>query len=139
MDAIPQVDLVLPAIPAGILGPHCQGTRFKTSWQVFTNGTRHARLTCAVCGRFERYLKQHPEQPDFRYQKCNPEIKGAARRPPPASWHWLAHIRHADGKWYPVAMAETLARCWDALLTYPYEGDRLAFPVEPLQRKGVAG
>jgi hypothetical protein len=136
MTAIPQVDLVLPTVPPGISYPQCRATGFQTSWRILSDGTRHARLECAACLRFVRWPRQDP-QPEHKYEPRRPDVRGAALQPPPDRWHWLGFIRQADGLWKPVAMAETLGRCWEALLTYPYEGDLLAVPVEPVRRKGA--
>jgi hypothetical protein len=40
-------------------------------------------------------------------------------------------IRQRDELWRAVALTQEHGRCWDALLTYPGEGDRLTVPTDP--------
>jgi hypothetical protein len=122
--------------PEGLRCPKCGGTAFKTFWQTFADGSKHVRADCAACGAFVRYLKQ-PGSPDFKHEPRKPGAHIDELAAPPDSWCWIGMIRQADELWRAVAMAPTLGRCWDCLLTYPGEGDRLCVPSKPvLQEAG---
>jgi hypothetical protein len=123
-----------PAAPPGPACRGCRGTEFRTSWQRFKDGTRHVRMDCAGCRRFVRYLKQ-ADGPDFRFEPRKAGAHAAELAPPAPSWVWVGHVRQADEVWRPVALSSTLAGCWEALLTFPGEGDRLCIPSRP---EGVA-
>jgi hypothetical protein len=117
----------------GLVCPGCGAAEFKTRCQEFRDGTRHVRADCARCGKFVRYLKQ-PGGPDFKLERYRPDPDQPdhpAHEPPPESWRWVGFIRQADRVWRPVAEAPTLGRCWDALLHYPGDGDRLCVPTRP--------
>jgi hypothetical protein len=111
----------------GITCRRCGGSRFRTGRQTFADGTRHVRADCATCGAFVRYLKQ-PGAPEPRLSPRRPDASRQSLAPPSASWRWLGWIRQADQVWRPVAEAATLEACWDVLLHYPGEGDRLCIP-----------
>jgi hypothetical protein len=72
--------------------------------------------------------------PDFAHEQRPADAHRDNLKPPTASWWWQGLIRQADGVWRPVALARTLAACWDALLTYPGKGDLLCIPTRPPQR-----
>jgi hypothetical protein len=99
-------------------------------WHTAKNGTRHARADCAECGMFSRYLDQ-PDAPAVKHEPCDPGASSASTAAPPATWRWIGWIRQSDMVWRPVAEAPTLGRCWDALLHYPGDGDRLCIPSRP--------
>jgi hypothetical protein len=105
-------------------------------WQTFANGTRHVRADCASCKGFVRYLKQTATAPDYLHRPLPPDAHLEARKAPPAGWDWLGWIRQHDGVWRPVALARTLACCWDALLHYPGKGDLLCIPTRPRAQGG---
>ena len=67
--------------------------------------------------------------PLYRVQPKPDDAHQVETAPPPANWEWIGYIRPADGRWYAVAKAATLERCWDALLTTHMRGDMLAVPV----------
>jgi hypothetical protein len=127
----PTVNLPPPPPPAelGLACRRCGATAFRTAWQTFANGTRHVRADCAGCGTFARYLKQ-AGSPDFKSEMAPAGTPANLRRPPTpeSDWEWLGLVRLADQQWRPVALAPSLARCWEALLTYPGEPDRLCIP-----------
>jgi hypothetical protein len=122
------INLPMPSIPPGLICPHCGATEFTTSWQTFADGTRHLRMGCRACGGFVRFLKQSKDQPDYRKEPRRPDAHQPELTPPATSWEWIGLIRHSDQVWRAVALAPTLARCWDSLLHYPGEGDRLCVP-----------
>jgi hypothetical protein len=103
-------------------------------------------MDCGRCGAFIKYLKQQPETVPpgevlarAAYTPAGPEASRMNTRPPPEGWQWVGHIRLADGLWRPVALASTLADCWDALLCHPLHGDLLCIPTQPVPRgKGAA-
>src|SRR6185312_6957850 len=111
----------------GLVCRRCGGARFRTSWQTFSDGTRHVRADCAACGAFVRYLKQ-PGAPEPRHEPQRADASRPSLAPLPVSWRWIGWIRQADRVWRPVAEAATLEGCWDTLLHYPGEGDRLCIP-----------
>jgi hypothetical protein len=47
----------------------------------------------------------------------------------PSPCSWLGFVRLGDQHWRCVAAAETLPKLWECLLTFPLNGDRLAWPV----------
>ena len=124
--------LTLPqaTIPAGMVCPRCQATTFKTTWQTFADQTRHVRLSCAVCGRFVRYLRQ-AGLPEPKYEPSTERPGHPALRPPADGAEWLGLVRSDDGRWRAVALAGSLGACWDALLTTHMQGDRLCVPCLP--------
>ena len=63
-----------------------------------------------------------------------PDAHAANTAPPDEDWQWLGHVRDGDGVWRPVALASSLARCWDALLCHPSHGDLLCIPTRPVPR-----
>jgi hypothetical protein len=141
---MPEIDAAPPAPPdpgpaaVGVVCPRCRGTRFKTTWQVFSDGSRHVRMTCAACNKFMRYLPR-PDGPDLRLERRPHDARAYRMKPPPASYNWIGFIRQSDELWRAVALAPTLERCWDCLLTYPGDGDLLCVPSEPPpQRNGGA-
>jgi hypothetical protein len=126
-----------PPNPAACAG--CGGLTFTTTWQTFANGTRHVRMNCAACGRFQRYLPQDRDgRPAYRHETRPADAHAAELRPPPASWCWIGYVRPGDGVWYAVAQTASLAGCWDALLTTHVVGDRLCVPTEPTRGTGKA-
>lgn len=120
-------------VPEGITCRRCGGTAFKTVWQQFSDGKRHVRADCASCGGFVRYLKQ-PESPDFRFEPRQADAHGENLAPPPETWQWLGWIRQADEVWRPIALADTLDKCWEALMHFPGKGDLLCTPTRAAQR-----
>jgi hypothetical protein len=146
-----------PPAELGITCPSCNGSRFKTAWQRFKDGSRHVRMSCAGCGKFIRYLSRGergtPGQglgevgplratpgtdppSGFRHEQRPADAKPAHLAPPPAGWVWVGFIRQGDELWRPVALAEDLGRCWDALLSYPGKGDLLCTPSAPPPGRG---
>jgi hypothetical protein len=125
--------LETPQIPSGIACPRCSATTFKTSWQRFADGSQHVRMTCGACGAFIRWLKQRGSH-EPRFEPARVDTSAVALAAPPSTWHWLGLIRQADRVWRPVALAGNLAACWEALLTFPGEGDRLVVPTQPIIR-----
>jgi hypothetical protein len=117
----------------------CGQATFTTAWRTFQDGTRHIEMRCAACNRFQKWLPQHKVDPD----QGEPAVPAFAHQPRPASAHaqelkppeaptgWLGHVRLADDLWRPVCWAQTLHKCWDALLTYPARCDLLAIPCDP--------
>jgi hypothetical protein len=136
-------NLDAPALPPpdpppealGLVCPGCKGTAFKTSWQVFRDGTKHARMSCAACRKFIRYLKQHPDAPAYRLERRSPDAPAYKTTPPPDGWQWVGYLRQDDNIWRPIALCSTLAGCWDAMLSLTCEGDRLAAPSMPAPRE----
>jgi hypothetical protein len=136
-----EIDLPCPAPPPDLnLACRCGATTFRTSWQTFRNGTKHVRMDCAACGRFIRYLKQ-PGGPEPRLELPPSDLPDHRRwsPTPEESWEWIGLHRGVDGLWRPVALAPTLERCWDCLLSFPSEGDLLAIPSLRAARKGKGG
>jgi hypothetical protein len=136
-------DLPPPRVPPASLGlscPACQGTEFTTCWQTFKDGTRHARLDCARCKRYVRYLPRGgpPGAPDFQLRRRPADAHRCETAPPPPGWVWIGYLRSHDGLWRPVAMAEDLAGLWNALLGSWQVGDVLAVPVMPPTPDGGA-
>jgi hypothetical protein len=118
-------------LPEGLVCPKCGGSTFKTFWQTFKDGSKHVRCECATCKAFVRYLP-NPGGPECHYEPRKAGAHEDELAAPPESWHWVGMVRQADEVWRAVAMAPTLGRCWDCLLTYPGEGDRLCTPTRPV-------
>jgi hypothetical protein len=130
IDAPPPCPPDPPPAALGLVCPGCRGTKFRTAWQTFKDGSRHVRMSCAACNKFLKYLKKEDEL-DFRHEPRRTDASAFKLRPPPESWVWIGYIRQADQVWRPVAMAPTLERCWDTLLHFPGDGDFLAAPSVP--------
>lgn len=128
--------LTQPISPAeaGLACAHCGATEFKTVWQTFADGIRHARADCSRCKRFVRYLKQQGA-PEPRFERAPVDAKTQDLVAPSATWHWIGLIRQSDRVWRPVAMAATLGQCWDALMHFPGVGDYLCVPTRPDAKK----
>src|SRR6266542_5977771 len=131
-----QLDAASPAqtLPDGIVCRKCGAAEFRTYWQTFANGNRHVRADCARCGAFVRYLKQEGA-PEPKFEPKRPDASAAATAAPADDAEWVGWIRPADGRWRPVALAATLGKCWDVLLTCPLDGDRLALPCNPQESR----
>src|SRR4051794_21852417 len=93
----------------------CGATWFRTSEAAPTD---RGILHCGRCGVPVCPLCP-PGAPPFRYEPAAGVALSPGQEGPPTSWEWLGLVRHDDGSWRPVALAETLERCWDALLHYP--------------------
>lgn len=131
-----QPPIACPPPPAGVVCARCSATEFTTRWQTFANQTRHVRMECGSCGAFVRYLPQHKETatPNYRYEPKPVDSHRRETAPPHEGDQWLGFVRSSDDLWRPVALAATLAACWEALLTSHMVGDRLAMPVRPVAR-----
>ncbi len=110
------------------------------------NSAARLVVSCPSCGRSEFVLRPDSKlRPVLSCAKCKVSLRLLCRygdpmplyKPRPAgsseyyydapnskSW-WQGLIRQRDGFFRPVAISATLAACWDALLYYPGEGDRL--------------
>jgi hypothetical protein len=64
------------------------------------------------------------------YRKGAADLHESQTAPPPPDWQWIGYVRSADGAWRAVVLAESLGRCWDALLTTWQQGDRLCVPAQ---------
>jgi hypothetical protein len=118
--------------PPGLRCPKCQATEFTTTWQTFSNGTRHVRADCAHSGAYVRYLPRGGDgTPAYKLELRPPDASAISMAPPAPDAEWIGWVRPADGKWRPVALAQTLSRAWEALLHFPGDVDRLAIPVLP--------
>jgi hypothetical protein len=117
---------------AGVTCRACGAAASRSYW-VTVDGLRLIRLDCSGCGRFVRHL----DPANCLSMPASPDVPTAARRLP-GSCRWLGLVRGADGVWLAVALADDLARCWDALLTCSLEGARLCTPVNATT-KGAAG
>jgi hypothetical protein len=114
----------------GLVCRTCGGQRFQTCWHTFRDGSRHIRVDCASCGRFQRYAPQ--EQSRYEPAQSVP-LHGKSRNLPLDKCVWAGFIRpEGESDFLPVATAATLGRCWEALLTNHLEGDRLAIPIAPI-------
>jgi hypothetical protein len=105
----------------------CGACGLTTKWETAEDGKRRVRADCASCGRFVRHLDK------FLLERAVLAVNHPARKPTPESWEWTGLVRATDGEWQPVALAATLPRCWDLLLTHPSGGDRLAVPTRPVR------
>jgi hypothetical protein len=133
-DTVPPKQQTTPA-STGVICARCRGVTFRTSWQTFSNGTKHIRMECAVCKAFVKYLKQQKEDgtPGYRHEPAVADANESSLKAPTDGEHWLGYVRQSDGVWRGVALAADLGGCWEALLTYPGDGDRLACPVAPVK------
>lgn len=120
----------------GLRCPACGHTEALSCWEQVESATKVIRLTCARCALFLRHLV--PAEGEFLFEQRRPDAHRAELSPPGKDWLWIGHIRQADGFWRAVALTATLGKCWDALLTYPGEGDRLCIPTRPRKGKGKA-
>jgi hypothetical protein len=111
----------------GLLCPACGGTEAKT-YRDRLDGIDLMRLECADCGRLLRHLEMSGE---LRFEPAPDDAHRAEKAPPGPGWKWIGLVRLADNVWRAVALADSLGRCWDCLLTYPGVGDRLAIPTRP--------
>jgi hypothetical protein len=74
--APPPFDLVLrPGYSKGCAS--CVRQALRLSWQEFTNGTKHLRCDCGVCGRFVAHIGPPPKNPDVEYRV----VKNQGRQP----------------------------------------------------------
>lgn len=148
-----------PAVPSdiGATCKRCGSTTFTTSWQVFADGTKHVRMSCGTCQAFIRYLPQRngdraeraggspegkepaPREPGYAVKKAPADLHEAQTEPPPDDWQWLGYVRSADNRWRPIALCDSLSRCWEAMLGSHMQGDLLAVPVHAVRRKGPLG
>lgn len=48
--------------------PDCARHALRVAWQTFSNGTKHLRCECGVCGRFLAHLKKPPDNLDLEYR-----------------------------------------------------------------------
>jgi hypothetical protein len=114
----------------GITCRHCGKAAFTTAWQTFSDGSRHVRMSCAGCGRFTRYLPQHKDgTPRYRIEYSTLPTDHPGRKLP-TDVQWIGMVRAADEVWRTVGMADSLEKCWDVVLSYRGEGDRLCCPTE---------
>jgi hypothetical protein len=125
-----------PLVQMGVACGSCGGTEGRTFWQTFADGTRHVRLECARCKRFIRWLPQHkhekPEQeedePVGYYTKRPADVHAGEVKVPGSGWCWIGYVRLADEVWRPVALATSLARAWESLLSWPGRPEVLILP-----------
>ncbi len=115
--------------PPGLRCPSCRGTTMRLG----ADGRGRTAVTCAGCGVFLRLLTRRGD-PEPGYEPCPPGVSEYALDAPPADSWWLGLIRQRDDLWRAVALAGSHGRCWDALLTYAGEGDRLTMPTDPPAR-----
>jgi hypothetical protein len=120
----------------GLTCPGCGAIGATSTLQTLRGGMKVIRLNCAACNRFLRHVDVQGR--NFRYEPAPPDAAKPDVAPPPASWQWLGFIRQADRVWKAVALTDSLASCWDALLTYPGAGDLLCIPGRP-RRLGEEG
>ena len=87
-------------------------------------------LACSTCKATLRPLRRHGD-PMPGYE---PRPAGSSEyyfdAPEAGSW-WTGLIRQRDGFFRPVCWSATAAGCFDALLDFPGEGDRLLMPCDP--------
>jgi hypothetical protein len=115
--------------PPGLRCPSCRATTMKLG----TDARNRQVVTCAGCGTFLRLLQRHGDpEPGFEPRPAGTS-EYAYDAPPAGSW-WLGMIRQRDDVWRAVALAGNHGRCWDSLLAYPGEGDRLTMPCDPPAR-----
>lgn len=134
---------VADARTAGITCPGCGEAEFTVSEQRFKDGTQHVRVDCRNCQRFVRYLprdRADDVKPEPTGDVClmRPRPQDAHAReleaPQPRQW-WVGYIRQDDRWWRPVALCRTLARCWDAMMTYRGKGDILIDSADPPEQR----
>jgi hypothetical protein len=87
-------------------------------------------LACRGCKLAVRLLTRYPGDPTPGFEPRPAGTSAYAYDAPPAGSWWVGMIRQSDQVWRPVALAQEHGRCWDALLTYPGEGDRLTVPTD---------
>jgi len=83
--------------------------------------------TCSRCGSAD--LLEHGRDLDCAVCSCPRVWLDQPRDSLPSPCSWLGLIRLRDGRWRCIAAAETLPKLWECLLTFPLDGDRLAWPV----------
>ena len=87
-------------------------------------------LACSTCKVNLRLLSRHGDP----MAMCEPRPDGTSEYyydpPEKGSW-WTGLIRQRDGFFRPVCISSTAEGCWDALLEFPGEGDRLLMPCDP--------
>jgi hypothetical protein len=115
--------------PPGVRCPACG----RCELTLGADARGRAALSCAGCRTFVRLLWRHGD-PEPGFEPCPPGASKYAQDAPPAGSWWLGMIRQADAVWRAVALTPTHAGCWDALLTYFGEGDRLTVPTDPPRR-----
>jgi hypothetical protein len=119
--------------PPGVTCPCCR----RSEMRLGIDRGRPA-VACANCGTTARLLQRRGDPlPGYEPRPAGTS-EYAFDAPPSGSW-WLGMIRHRDQVWRPVALTKEHARCWDALLTYPGEGDRLTVPTDPPQQPDQGG
>jgi hypothetical protein len=116
--------------PPGLRCPACHRCEFESG----LDSQGRVRLTC-TCGTFTRLLRRTGD-PAPLCEPCPPDASQYAQDTPPAGSWWIAFIRARDGKWRPIALAQTPGRCWDAALSCPLDGDILLAPTDPPTRPG---
>jgi hypothetical protein len=115
----------------GLCCPSCGATEARTSRECL-DGVDLMRLACAGCGRLLRHLEMSGP---LRFEPAPDDANRAEKAPPGPGWGWIGMVRLSDNVWRAVALADSLGRVWDCLLTYPGTGDRLAIPTRPLAGK----
>jgi hypothetical protein len=90
-------------------------------------------LTSKTCGTFIRLVRRLGD-PEPGLEPRPPGTSEYAYDTPPAGSWWLGMIRQRDDIWRPVTLSPTHRACWDGLLYYPGEGDRLTVPTDPPTR-----
>ena len=87
-------------------------------------------LVCAACGVFARLLRRHGDPMPFYEPRPAGSSEYYFDAPEAGSW-WTGLIRQRDGFFRPVCISSTAAGCFDSLLEFPGEGDRLVMPCDP--------
>jgi hypothetical protein len=122
----PEIKLEAQRPPPGVRCPTCR----RSEMLLGPDSQNRASLTCALCGAFVRLLQRRGDpEPGFE-PRPGGTSEYAFDAPSSDSW-WIGLIRQRDEVWRAVALTKTHGGCWDSLLTYPGEGDRLTVPADP--------
>jgi hypothetical protein len=115
--------------PPGLRCPACRGGEFESG---LDDGGR-ARLTCAACGIFIRLLQRWGDPAPEAAPPVEGESEYSQDDPLPGSW-WLGLVASRAGTWRAVALGESQAAVWEALLTCPLAGTYMTMPCDPPKR-----